>query len=1068
MFLKSLEVRGFKSFADKTELQFQKGITAVVGPNGSGKSNISDAVRWVLGEQSVKSLRGAKMEDIIFAGTQFRKPVGLAQVALTLNNDDNELNIDYSDVRVTRRLYRSGESEYLINNTKCRLKDIQELFMDTGIGKEGYSIIGQGKIDAILNGRPEDRRKLLEEAAGIVKFKTRKEEAEKRLESTEQNLIRIDDILGTYEERIEPLREEMERAKEFIELSKDLKDKEINLVVDSIDKLDIKIKNLQEQINGINNEIKKLENTKAQYNKELQHWNDELEKFDQKTSQDKQSYYDNKSFEQDVVNDIKVIEEKKNNLLLNIEKNNKEKEELYRKINILKDNLLREEDKLKSLKESYEKMKIAIENQKREIEVLNVSMSDENKDLENLKNEEINISTKANHKNNSLVLLNRENDNLQVKINEAEVQYENFHNIIKINSSTKLVVENERENILNIIYNFEEKIKNNNKELGSLRTSLVSSEKSIKELSSKLNKAEANHNVLVNLDQQYEGYTKAVKNLMLHIEKEQVRVQKNSCSVLGEVIKVNKKLETAIEIALGSAISNIITKDEATATLLIRYLKDKHLGRATFLPLNIIQGRILQIYDNIRNLKGYIGVASQLIEYDEKFKKALDYVLGKVVIVDNMDNALIIAKSANHSFKIVTLDGQVLNPGGSLTGGSIYQKSTSIIGRKREIDELEKNAKSLKEDILKLNSKIDVTTGDIRTIDEENLNLRDEIHSHKIELTKLEGKINGINVETEKVKVNLSECKTELEMAKERILRNRETIKEVEKDVEQLNIYKESIEKEIQNLQIGLKNRLEKIGESKDKLTELKIKDAQNNEMIINQGGNIERIKKEIEELYNKGFILQQEIKSSQNKVDECSKNIESNRKKSVEIHSILEELEKVFEENEIERVKIKESIKSNKENLESVLMELSNMEKELHRHQLSFTRYEGDNETLYTKLNEEYELTYAEALDYKFKIEDINKFKIDIAEIKKRISVMGLVNVGAIEEYKEVKEKYTFMKNQREDLMNSKNEIINVINEMTEKMRDVFRENFEILRMNFDETFRELFKGGSADLILI
>ena len=586
MFLRSLEIRGFKSFADKTELRFKKGVTAVVGPNGSGKSNVSDSVRWVLGEQSVKNLRGGKMEDVIFAGTQFRKPLGLAQVSLTLDNSDGELATEYNEVTVTRRIFRSGETEYLINNQKCRLKDITELFMDTGIGKEGYSIIGQGKIDAILSGKPEERRALLEEAAGIVKYKSRKEEAEKRLDNTDNNLVRIRDIISTYEERLEPLKVEKEKALKYKKLAEELNVKEVSVLVNYINKVSVDIEGLSGEIEKKQEIVDKKREKLKEFKEELNNLQKKIESLEKKNKLEKEEYYSKKEEYSNHTRDIELFNERINNFNLLIEKEEKE-------IQGLNDSLINLNSEKKDLEES---LNFKLQESK--------DKNDEIKQLESLINE---ITTK---------IEKTERELSAIKNSEYEIISKNSD----INNNIQLL---------------QKDIKNKNEIEETLELSLVS----------------------------LEG------NLAINVE-------------------VEKKFETAIEIALGGAISNVITLSENDAKNLISYLKARGLGRATFLPMNIIKGKRIDIPVEIQKSKGYIGVASDILKYDIKYKGVIEYNLGRTIIAEDMDSAINISKLGRHNYKIVTLTGEVINPGGALTGGSIQGKNANLLGRKREIEEL--------------------------------------------------------------------------------------------------------------------------------------------------------------------------------------------------------------------------------------------------------------------------------------------------------------------------------------------------------------------------------------------
>ncbi|MGL4731615.1 MAG: chromosome segregation protein SMC [Clostridium sp.] len=1067
MFLKSIEIRGFKSFADKTELVFKNGITAVVGPNGSGKSNISDAVRWVLGEQSVRNLRGDKMEDVIFAGTQFRKPVGLAQVSLILDNSDSKLDVEYSEVVISRRLYRSGESEYLINNNLCRLKDVQNLFMDTGIGKEGYSIIGQGKIDAILSGKPEERRKLLEEAAGIVKYKTRKEESERKLQNTEQNLIRIDDILGTYEERLEPLQMESDKAKRFLDLSTQLRNNEINIIVDFIEKNHIKISSYKSQCELINKELQEKIDKRRSLKSQLEKNTFKLDEFENKISRDKQEFYDNKSKHQEILSEIKILEERIDVINGSILKNKEEKIELLKKINTLDDSVNKLEVALKEFTNSRNEVeeKIATnENLVKEIYDTNLKETSRMKEIENVK---ARLVGEKNDRNNIIVILNNKIENIVQKLESIETEIEGIQNSIKINSSTKAVLKEEGTKILDKIEEYNSKIKENKNDIGKFRHTQTIEEKKLRELLAISNKVDANLNMLINLEKQYEGYNKSVKTLMQHVDSKKVRNFDGKCYILGEIIKVDKKFETAIEIALGSSLSNVITENENGAKILIEYLKKHSLGRATFLPINTVKGKVLDINNNIKSMNGFIGIASEVLRYDEKFRGIIEYALGRTLICDNMDNAIKIARVLGYRQRIVTLSGEVINPGGALTGGSIYNKSNNVIGRKREIEELKVKYENITKEIKNKNIYLKDLNVKIKELDEENLNLRDYVHFENIEKTKIDSKIHSIKEDTLKLQKDLEINKKELKLKEEE---KNISLQEVNDAKENLNNIKGSIDK-LELEEKSLKDRLMKsesfVEEHKEKLTELKVKKAKVDEIVIGRENDIKRIKQEIASLKEKESVLQKELISlEENKIK--YKDILKNNKSNVQdIILKIEKMEKFIEDSELEKIKLKNNIGQIKSNEESMSLELENTEKELHKYQVALAKIETEKENFLTKLNEEFELTYAEALEFKEPVENIGIVKEEVSFIKEEISKLGSVNVGAIEEYKEVKEKFTFMISQKEDLVDAKNELLKVIDEMTEKMREVFKENFIKLRKNFNDTFKQLFKGGSADLIL-
>ncbi len=1067
MFLKSIEIRGFKSFADKTELTFKNGIMGIVGPNGSGKSNISDAVRWVLGEQSVKSLRGGKMEDVIFAGTQFRKPVGLCQVSLTLDNEDKKLPLEYTHITIARRLYRSGESEYYINSTQCRLKDIQQLFMDTGIGKEGYSIIGQGKIDAVLSGRPEERRSLLEEAAGIVKFKWRKDEAQKKLDNTDANLVRIDDILETYRERLDPLSIENEKAKKFIKLSEELKNKEINMAIQSIEKIQCKVDEAEKAAKYMNTSNDELNTNLMEIKSCIKQLNHEVESASLNSENYKKEYYNSKSKKQNIESETSLIGERLQNLCNFIEKSSKELQEIKNKNLKMCDLEEKELEELKFLQNKQMELNKEIQICEESIEKINSYVYYNNDFIKKSKDDQIEYLSNISNVKNNLIILNNDIEEAKSKIQGIETACKSYMHSITINSNTKEMLLNEIELVKNKIIDLENNIKVNKQQSIQINSFLSKQEKEFRNFNVLHNKLEANCHMLANLEKQYEGYNRAVKILMGDVIKGKVAVDKNSCFVLGEVINVKKQFETAIEIALGGAISDIITDNENIAKALIKYLKDNNIGRATFLPINIIKGKKLYIDEKICKINGYIGIASELIEYNNVFSNAIDYILGRTIICNDMDSALNIAREGNYRFKIVTITGEIVNPGGSLTGGSIHLKGTNIIGRKREIEEIKIKIQECAGKIKTLNGEIQSCRNNLKHLDEENLNLKDEIYHENIEMTKIKGKINTIDSESGKLKENLKISNREIELLNGKL---NDSMKEIlEKEEELKKVFQNQLENDslIVEMEEKLKDKNREIEFLKEKLTRVKIEKAHIDENVSNKNVILEKLHSDIDELKFKEKSMDEEKKDSENNIAKYKAKVDLNHREIEKINQRILELESRVRNLDIELIKIKEKIKIDTEKMESLNLLINKKEDELHRIQISLAKFIAEKEALYKKLNDDIEITYAEALEYRTEIKDIDLYGKEILNLKNKINSLGIVNLGAIDEFSELTTKLNFMSSQREDLVNAKEGLMDVINEMMDKMRIVFNENFNKLRCNFNQTFRELFKGGSADLIL-
>ncbi len=1066
MFLKSLEIRGFKSFADKTELKFKKGVTAVVGPNGSGKSNISDSVRWVLGEQSVKTLRGGKMEDVIFAGTQFRKPVGLAQVSLTLDNEDGALSSDYSEITISRRIFRSGENEYLINGTKCRLKDITQLFMDTGIGKEGYSLIGQGKIEAILSGKAEDRRALLEEAAGIVKYKSRKEEAEKKLNNTDNNLVRINDIISTYEERIEPLRIEREKALKYNEISNELREKEVSIVVNNIKVLD---STLDEFVKDVNARKEVLDTKKKELlsNKEkLKELEKNIENLESKTSDNRKEYYEKKDNISQITRDIEIYKERIKNLNGYIEKNSVTYEELKLKVETLQEELL-------EVKLDFEKNIESKDVKEKEIKVL----EDNNKDfidnilnaeneIKSLKEEEYELMKSSSEIKSSIALM--KND-LKVKKEKNEVSTLSMTSTegnIKINIGTvESLNKNLEKNKLDI-KSLEEKIIIKKKDIAALNSKITRKDNEIRNINKVINELEANKNMLSNLEKHYEGYNRSVKVLMERINKG-VTPKAEGTRVVGEIFKVDKKFEVAVEIALGAGISNVITENDKIAKDLINYLKSNKLGRATFLPLNNIRGNKINLDNSIKSMPGYLGIASDVITYPEKYEKAINNMLGRTIVASDMDAALAISRKGNNSYRIVTLEGEIIAPGGALTGGSIYTKHTNILGRKREIEELGVNITVKKEELNKLLNELEVLKLKAKKLDDEVLNDRDEIHFKNVETAKLESKITSLKGEIDRLKRSI-------EVLKNEVNKNNSDIAKIDLMINDKNVELDNIDnsiiinnKKVEELEKSLEKHRTDSESVRNKLTDLKIEKAALDEVLLNKTNEINRITFDIENDNSKLKEINEENLKNREDIKSLDNDINSKNENIVKLTEYLKELEEGFKEGEILRGKLKEEYNKKDSVINESLDIINKEEAELNKREVLKTRSEVEKENLYNKLNEELKLTFAEAKEIAVEVENTSEFKEKISELKRKITALGVVNLAAIEEYEEIKEKFEFMSAQREDLEKAKEELMEVINEMTDNMKTLFKENFKILNKNFNETFKELFKGGSAELIL-
>ncbi|MDF2951082.1 MAG: hypothetical protein K0S18_665 [Anaerocolumna sp.] len=696
MYLKSIEVHGFKSFANKINFQFHDGITAIVGPNGSGKSNVGDAVRWVLGEQSAKQLRGSKMEDVIFSGTETRKPMGYAYVAITLDNSDHKLPIAYDEVTVARRVYRSGESEYLINGSSCRLRDVQELFLDTGIGKEGYSIIGQGQIDKILSGKPEDRRELFDEAAGIVKFKKRKNAAEKNLEEERLNLNRINDILSEIEKQIGPLEQQSITAKEYLKLRDELKVLDVNLFLMENERIESEQNQMNEKISigkeALETANKNYECTKEEYDKlEL-----EIEECNQELEINKNSLHEFNLTKEKQEGEIKVLNEQ----ILAI----KQSDSHYQsRISAIRDDIQSKNEEL----EQYRKAKQEIDSK---IDTMDEEQTSVLEILGTIRNKISNCVKQIEDCNSEIFDFLSENATIKTSLQRYETILEQ-NNIKKVELNQKLLRNKSDEAIIeSAISQQEETLKTITEDILKQNSANSSIETLITEIQNKIDSITITLNErqqefhressrlesLKNLTERYEGYGNSIRKVM-----EQKDNEPGILGAVADIIKVDSKYEIAIETALGGNIQNIVTENEVTAKRLIEYLKKNKFGRATFLPLTSISNKETGFQDRVLSEKGVIGLASTLVSYDTKFSNVIQYLLGRNIVVDHIDNGIILAKKYNQTLRIVTLDGELISPGGSLSGGA-YKNSSNLLGRRREIDELEGTVSKLDKNLKEL------------------------------------------------------------------------------------------------------------------------------------------------------------------------------------------------------------------------------------------------------------------------------------------------------------------------------------------------------------------------------
>ena len=1068
MYLKSLEIQGFKSFADKIVLHFNKGQTSVVGPNGSGKSNIADAVRWVLGEQSARTLRGSKMEDVIFAGTQHRKPVGFASVTITLDNSDKMLPVDFTEVTVSRRMYRSGESEYYLNKTQCRLKDIQELFMNTGVGREGYSIIGQGRIDEILSTKSEERRLVFEEAAGITKYKARKKESERKLEITRQNLARINDILIELESQLGPLAQQAETARRYIDLSNELKGIEVSLFLDTIDKLKAKLdevenqtREIREQIDEENRKIENIKNKNRSKNERLELLKTEMEELRSLVHGIDSEIEKNEGH-------IRLCEEKINHLIANNENFGNDINSIKERMKALESDIekkqyrlqqmIRDEERFSKLLEEAEEAMAGIlarldegerliEEAKQAIMDKQDSLSDSKIRLNNLKNDIENYQQLKSRLSEDIRQSTLEIDRENMKKEDLDASLRKTRE--KINLSKKRLNELELKK-------------------AEIQNELNGKKAQHESISRSYSALESRNRVLLDMEASMEGYSQSVKAIKRACLEDR-DFGRGIHGPVAQLITVEERFETAIEISLGASLQNIVTDDEYAAKRAIEYLKRNNLGRATFLPKSAIKPRTLDesLLAEIRQMKGFEGIAAEKVKYDKQFSGIILNLLGRTVIVDNMDSGIRMARQFDFMFRIVTLEGELINAGGSMTGGSNGSKSSSIIGRNRVIKENEAELK-------RLGARMKTIDDEIRILETELAGISNEYEQEQkvlseLELVRLrdENHVASISDNVKKITAKLNMLRQQEKEAEEQI---KEIMAESGKESEKVK----AIEEEIQLLKAKVQANQLKNRDEQQKRDELHM-DINDYRVSVNSiRESKQSILEQIEMLNNeKGS----NTLSIEKREEEKKRNLKRIEELQAEIQGILKKNSSLKEEKTGRELKL-EALSEERRVLEE---ELSGMLDKVTDHNSTIialqemqgkieakkAKMESELETFQNRLWDEYGLTYGNALELRQEINNVRTTQSRINELKAEIRELGPVNVAAIEDYSKTKERYNFMKNQHDDLVKSEEKLRRVIQEITQVMKKQFIEQFEIINRNFNIVFRELFEGGFAEVRL-
>ncbi|WP_419392483.1 chromosome segregation protein SMC [Cytobacillus praedii] len=1062
MFLKRLDVVGFKSFAERIMVDFVPGVTAVVGPNGSGKSNITDAIRWVLGEQSAKSLRGAKMEDIIFSGSDSRKSLNFAEVTLTLDNEDQRLPIDYNEVSVTRRVYRSGESEFLINKQSCRLKDIIDLFMDSGLGREAFSIISQGRVEEILNSKAEERRTIFEEAAGVLKYKTRKKKAEGKLSETQENLNRVNDIVYELETQVEPLKIQASIAKDYLEHKEELEKIEVALTVFEIEDLHSKWEKLSKELELHKQNEMKHSATLQSKEAKIEELRDHALAIDESIN-DLQNVLLHASEELEKLEGRKeVLKERKKNASQNKEQLHRSLEELTQKDL----ELAKEKEKQSHLLLEIEQAAAMLQKElKKKQDQLKLFSENTEEKIETIKSDYIEVLSKQAAAKNELQNIEQQESQLGYRTSRLEKDNEAFIQTREEIIEKKEIVQSHLLSVQNELDEQVKKFRDVQRRLETAKNNYQKQETTLYQAYQYLQKSKSRQEMLAEMEDEYSGFFQGVKEVL----KARGSKLKGIEGAVAELIQVSKDYETAIETALGGATQHIVVESEKDGRDAIQYLKKNSYGRATFLPLNVIKGKTINPsqLQSIQHHPSFIGVAAKLIETDPKYIEIIHNLLGNVVITKDLQGANELAKILQYRVRLVTLDGDVVNPGGSMTGGALKQKTSSILSRKSELEELktrindmetktlsmEEQVKMLKSDIQKLEDNLEMlrktgeelrlkeqaVKGDLREVEFEEKSLNERLSLY--DLDKAQFSEDKERLATRKSELDLLLSEIENQIISYDIEINRLTD---QKNMQQTS--KETLHTEINDLKVNYAAKTEQLNHVKDKF------EAISSELSFNQE-KLETIKEDLQLLSSEmtnSFSGEQQLEdAAQRKLQDKTETIaliSSRREERLKLQSALEDFE-------LETKELKRQYKGMTEALKDEEVKLNRLDVEL--------------ENRLTHLREEYLLSFEAAKDeYPLTI-PAEEARKKVKLIKLAIEELGTVNLGAIEEYDRVSERYEFLLEQKNDLQEAKDTLFQVIDEMDTEMKKRFQETFEGIRYHFESVFCSLFGGGRADLKL-
>jgi len=1063
LYLKRLEIQGFKSFADKVELEFNLGITVVVGPNGSGKSNVVDAIRWVLGEQSAKTLRGLRMDDIIFSGSNNRRPLGMAQVSLTLDNTSGLFPLDYNEVTVSRRLYRSGESEYLINKVPCRMKDIHQLFMDTGVGKEGFSVIGQGKIDEILSLKAEDRRSLIEEAAGIVKYRYRKKEAERKLDDTQQSLVRINDIVYELTEQLGPLKEQAEKAKQYQSWKRELDQWEISIAIEAIEENEIKEKEIKELLSNLEDNLTKANTQYHQLSAQVENHKFDKQQLDQYISNLQQKLYDLNTEIERKEHQIEMSRERKTGVEAQLHRVNMELENSHKQEEDLARDISEKKSELAKINVDYDEAVIIVKelseaiNQKKGIISNNTMMLEDYKSqvIETLQ-EKAGFNNQISRLDNEITLLERRYQQLEEKINKASSDLDDLEvqrALLEENKQKLMIAKNEHEVKL---ITLQKNLSENTLSQAKIKKDLEERQLNYQQIFSRLQ-------VLEEMEETGEGYQQGVR-AVLEAKKNKISGFTGIVGTVNDLITVPSSLETALETALGGALQYLVTNDDQGAQLAIKYLKNDKKGRATFLPLNTIKSPP----NNMKlNFPQIVGRAVDLIEFDAKYQGIMEHLLGKVWVIENLESLVEIGKKTNFSYRMVTLDGEIMTPGGSLTGGSYRKQKNGLLTRKRMLQELSKDLIKRNKEIEGKKENLQIKEQELQELMNSINNNKDLVHENELNMADLENKLGQVFKEITRATDEKEACFLEQqEIQAQRVINSQEKEK-YSREIKNKGLLITDMEKEIaiiQNYNKEIAAAQDGLGEdlNEKKITTATLQQAQDigqeqlrrlENSLLNFTQEKNRLEAERNQLDTKTLELNQSIKETEEDVSQLT--------------ASLADLEKHGADEKEKRVQLLETLSYIEKEIKNRHVILEQSREEIYQHNIKLAKIQMEITASSEKLTEQFGYSYEEALHNKVEIQNKRIVIKRVNELKGFISDLGLVNFAAILEYERVDERLDFLTKQLADLIEAKDSLVKVIKEMDQIMLKKFRETFSLVNEAFNSVFKEMFGGGSASLEL-